>query len=130
MSVSTPIQWTDDTINPVMGCSAPCELRPTPEQAREIGTLFFAKTFPDADRAEIARLLDEVLDGCNATEIYQLRGSTVDAVFEGLKEPLGGIAKAGKDYTAALDEKYICYAHRLSSTAPSNSSTGRCGAEA
>jgi len=114
MSVSTPIQWTDDSVNPVMGCSAPCELRPTPAQAREIASKFFVPLFPDADPEKITALVKDELGSHNATEIYQLRDCTVEAIFKALR------ARRAKDmrqakiaYKAALDEKYICYAHWL-----------------
>jgi protein gp37 len=112
MSVSTLIQWTDDTVNPVMGCSAPCELRPTPTQAREIAIKFFSNLISPDSSSEIEKLLGEMHDGRNATEIYQLRGETLDAVFALLDGPAAGLPKVEKDYKAALDEKFICYAHQ------------------
>lgn len=112
MSVSTPIQWTDDSVNPVMGCTAPCELRPTPALAREVGLKFFNTTFPGAASEQIKKLLDAVIDGKNATGIYQLRDETVDAIYNGLGQPTGNIAQLKKAYKAALDTVYVCYAHQ------------------
>jgi len=112
MSISTLIQWADDSINCVMGCSAPCELRPTPAQAREIATKFFDATFPDTTPAEITRVLDGVIGGRNATEIYQLRDQTVDALFTAVDKPSAGAPMVKKDYKASLDRVFICYAHQ------------------
>ena len=112
MSVGTLIQWCDDTINPVMGCTALCELRPSPEKAREVAREFFANSFLGADQAEVTRLLDDALFDCNATEIYQLRDETIEEVATSLgtwpAKPIG----LKKAYKAALDEVYICYAHQ------------------
>jgi protein gp37 len=112
MSISTLIQWTDDTVNPVMGCGAPCELRPTPVQVLETASGFFTEKFPHASRAEITKLLDEALGGHNATEIYQLRSRTVETLINALGESSARMTKVKKDYKAALDAVYICYAHQ------------------
>jgi protein gp37 len=110
MSQSTPIQWCDDSVNPVMGCSAPCELRPTPRQAREVVYEFFRNEFPQASAMQA--LLEEHMEDHNATEIYQLRGEFVTAVLTALNEPPAKAKKIGAGLKAKLDSIYICYAHQ------------------
>ena len=112
MSIATPIQWTDDTVNPVMGCSVLCELRPSPEKAAVTATKFFCGAFPGIDRAKVAGWLDGVIGERNATEIYQLRDRTVDAVIHGAGGPPAVATNLRKGYKAALDNIFICYAHQ------------------
>ena len=48
---------------------------------------------------------------CNATEIYQLRDETLEAVTARLGKRLTNPAALKKAYKATLDGIYICYAH-------------------
>jgi protein gp37 len=113
MSQSTPIQWTDDTVNPVMGCNAPCELRPGPGEVRELIRTFLHEEFPNASL--IDKSLDRETNDCNATEMYQLREVIVRKAIlaaerqEALKGAVGAIAKRLKE---RLDSIFICYAHQ------------------
>ena len=112
MSNHTLIQWCDGSVNPVMGCTAQCELRPTVAQARNAALKFFQSAFQGSDETEVARLLDDALFDCNPTEIYQLRDETIDEVAVGLGTRLAHPAKVRKAYKAALDEVFVCYAHQ------------------
>ena len=112
MSIATPIQWTDDTVNPVMGCDAPRELRPSPAKAAETTLRFFRDAFPGFDQVQMAGWIDGIIAGRNATEIYQLRDRTVDAVVHGAGGSPTTAVSLRKGYKAALDEIFICYAHQ------------------
>ena len=112
MSVHTPIQWSDGTVNAVMGCTAQCELRPTPEQARHVAVKFFQAAFAEADQTNLRNLLDDALYDCNATEIYQLRNDTIEEVVTELGALPTNQSKLQKKYKEALDEVFICYSHQ------------------
>lgn len=89
MSQGSPIQWCDDTVNPVMGCSAPCELRPSPEKARKTAVDFFKREFPETKPATIGEIVNEMTANCNATEIYQLREEIAGAVITVVEQTPG-----------------------------------------
>jgi hypothetical protein len=114
MSQNTPIQWTDDTVNPVMGCNAPCELRPTPKQVRESARQFFLKELPKVKPSQIKILVEDQTRDRNATEIYQLRERIVTAMLSALNESAtgGAVKSMTTRFKARLDPIYICYAHQ------------------
>ena len=115
MSQNSPIQWTDDTVNPVMGCNAPCELRPAPDTVRKCAHAFFEREFPEAQPASVQRIVNELTADHNATEIYQLRHEISAGVVEAVaKNPAvqsatTAMAKRLKD---EFDKIFICYAHQ------------------
>jgi protein gp37 len=115
MSQNSPIQWTDDTVNPVMGCSAPCELRPSPGQVLTCAQNFFKKQFPEAKPKDIEKMVRDRAENHNATELYQLREDIVADVIEAVDgkprvdEAVKIMAKALKD---EFDRIFICYAHQ------------------
>ena len=111
MSTSTDIQWCDDTVNPVMGCTAPCELRPLPVKVRETVVDYFAETFPSFEIEELKTLLTKLTGDRNSTEIYQLRNLIVDKVIAAQGEGItASVIKKG--LKAELDAIFICYAHQ------------------
>jgi protein gp37 len=113
MSQSTPIQWTDDTVNPVMGCNAPCELRPGPGDVRKTIRGFLQEQFPNA--AGIDQLVAGATKDRNATEMYQLKGVIVQKVISAVEgeAALKGAVAMTKRLKERLDSKFICYAHML-----------------
>lgn len=119
MSEGTPIQWTDDTVNPIMGCNAPCELRPSPTDARKLIRSFFRQEFPEAAPSAIEQIdqtVDSATAGGDATDIYQLRGEIVRQVLAALGPDQPSKVKLRatvKRLKAKLDSIYICYAHQL-----------------
>ena len=113
MSIDTLIQWCDDTVNPVMGCTAPCELRPTPNQARAATVMFLKSWFPQASLESLTAFVEEELGAHNATEIYQLRNETICAAYKTFDEPMRPSVAGQVRYKRALDAVYICYAHQI-----------------
>jgi hypothetical protein len=113
MSQGSPIQWCDDTSNPVMGCSAPCELRPTPDRVRAVTKDFFQREFPGVEPEALAAVIDEVTVDYNATEIYQLRAAIVEQVVTEF-EPRALAKPMVKRLKEEFDRVFICYA--ISST--------------
>ena len=116
MSESTPIQWCDTTVNPVMGCSAPCELRPTPGKLRDVAKHFFSKEFAHAKRAEVDAVVVKEMADYNASEIFQLRGEIVAGAADalaGTRLPLKELEALKNKFKCVLDEHFICYAHQL-----------------
>jgi protein gp37 len=116
MSDHTPIQFADSTVNLMMGCNVPCELRPTPDHARESAHRFFQSEFPQAPAARIDAVLDDVVSDHNASEIYQLRVHIVRKMCAALS----GRSMDDDDLTAmasrlkhSFDEIYVCFAHEL-----------------
>src|SRR4051812_16354856 len=106
MSRGTLIQWADDTVNPVMGCNAPCELRPGPGDVRELIRTFFREQFDPIAIAEIDRVLESVTAGRNATEIYQLRDVIVQRMIGALNRETvsaGARTELGKRLKGRLD---------------------------
>jgi hypothetical protein len=88
MSEHSNIQWCDSTVNPVMGCAVDCELRPAPAKVRAEISRFFANEFPAEEYPQgqeiIARILDELISDCNATEMHQLRNVICDKIVNAL----------------------------------------------
>jgi len=116
MSEFTKIQWCDSTVNPVMGCSAPCELRPSPEKLHAESAKFFMEHFPGTQAAEIARALDEQMGDHNATEIFQLREHIVTETCEALAGTClapARLKQLTRGFKRMLDRHFICYAHQL-----------------
>jgi len=115
MSKASPIQWTDDTVNPVMGCSALCELRPSPAQVGTCAQNFFKAQFPESDAAALKKIVGGLMGDHNATELYQLREVTVAGVIKAVDgnpraaKEVKAIAKGLKD---EFDKIFICYAHQ------------------
>jgi protein gp37 len=114
MSQGSPIQWCDDTVNGVMGCGAPCELRPTPSKVCAVTQAFFQRELPDVSPAHLASMVKDLLADHNATAIDQLRQVIVDGVMAALgREPGSAITEAmTKRLKNAYDEVFICYAHQ------------------
>jgi len=115
MSQGSPIQWCDDTVNPVMGCSAPCELRPSPEKARKIAVDFFKRKFPETKPATIREIVNEMTEDRNATEIYQLREEIAGAVITVVEQTPGAptaVKAMAKRLKEQFDGSFICYAHQ------------------
>lgn len=116
MSEFTTIEFSDSSSNATMGCDVPCELRPSPEQARESAQRFFRDEFPRATPEEIAGPVFNVIGDHNATEIYQLRGHLVHEMCALLSDsPIteSDIAAMTKRLKDRFDAIYICYAHEL-----------------
>jgi protein gp37 len=116
MSEFTDIQWCDTTVNPIMGCQAPCELRPTPAKLRAESKTFFKGQFAGAQRAQIDRMLDKELLDYNATEIFQLREEIVAGAAKALASTRRFPVKLKTlqgEFKGMLDKQFICYAHQL-----------------
>ena len=115
MSQHSSIQWTDGTVNPVMGCSAPCELRPSSEKVCKSVLDFFQREFPTIKPARIGQLVNELTADHNGTEIYQLREEIVEGVIKAIENPprepkaVKAMVKRLKDQ---FDGIFICYAHQ------------------
>ncbi len=114
MSQHSPIQWCDDSINPTMGCSVQCELRPAPNQLVTTAATFFAEKFPHVTTAHVEEVVSNRLQGLTATEIFLWRHEIVRDVFRVLDA--GGHPferfKIGDEFEAELKARIICYAHQ------------------
>jgi hypothetical protein len=102
MSQSTPIQWTDDTVNPVMGCNAPCELRPGPGEVRELIRTFLYEEFPNASLS-LAKHRALMLNYFIARKEYS------SGVVEGLNNKLKLTLKRSYDLRTDLARKVALY---------------------
>jgi protein gp37 len=115
MSQNSPIQWTDDTVNPVMGCDAPCELRPSPGQVLSCAQGFFKNQFPQAKPKDIDELVRDRAGDHNATELYQLREEIAAVVIqaaEGKPRDPKEVKVMAKGLKDEFDKIFICYAHQ------------------
>lgn len=115
MSLNTAIQWSDDTINPIMGCSVACELRPTPGQLARVIEAFFQGKFPEQSVEDVDHSVAQALGELNTTEIFQCRLRIVKSFLTGLGievDPLErrSLSDAFEDY---LKKYLICYAHQI-----------------
>ena len=115
MSLGTPIQWCDDTANPTMGCGVVCELRPTPNQLRDLALEFFQGQFPRAEKMLIAAVVQREFGDHSSTEIFQLHREITETIAAIVcKDPApSSTARIGREFETVLKERLVCYAHRL-----------------
>ncbi len=110
--IDTLIQWSDDSVNATMGCTARCELRPSPEQALKQTLDYFRQISDGTNIGGIEEVILGVLKDHNATEIFQFRGKVVDEILELTGEPRTAAKAWRKGLKAALDKVFICYSHQ------------------
>src|SRR5689334_2852280 len=119
MSKSTPIQWCDSTVNPVMGCAG-CELFPAPslvlrEIDEELVALSALRWRHGDARLQIEALINASYRAIEApgighlcevttTNIYHLRKQFADLIARSLGEAAGAAA------LAVIERQLICYA--------------------
>ena len=115
MSQTTVIQWTDSCCNPVMGCSVSCELRPTPNQLRDLSVEFFSGQFPHVEKMLVAAAVQLEFGGHTSTELFQLHRAITERVSAhvGEKPVPGGTVRRAMEFETILKERFVCYAHRL-----------------
>ena len=113
MSIQTDIHWSDSSDNPVMGCSSPCELRPTLEQVLECACAFFQKAFPTAAKAAVRKALEKLTKGNNVSAIYQRRADITAHMLKVFRGDEKEQSKLAKKFKAELDTRFVCYAHQL-----------------
>ena len=109
------IQWTDSCCNPVMGCSVHCELRPSPNQLRDLAVEFFHAQFPHAEKMLIKAAVQREFGDHTSTEIFQLCREIAEKVSSvACKDPNASeTARIGREFETVLKERLVCYAHRL-----------------
>jgi protein gp37 len=115
VSLGTPIQWADDTVNPTMGCGVACELRPTPNQLRDLSVEFFHGQFPHVEKMLVAAAVQLEFGGHTSTELFQLHRAITERVSAhvGEKPVPGGTVRRAMEFETILKERFVCYAHRL-----------------
>mgnify|MGYP002630215979 CR=1 FL=1 len=115
------IQWTDDTVNPTMGCLG-CELFPTPREVLEYVDAELAKAvndwFPGRARSEFRRVIEETFDLIEDPTEGHINAVTTTNIFHNapilareLSERYG--PTVGAVLQTAIDEKIVCYAAKL-----------------
>lgn len=115
MSLNTAIQWSDDTVNPVMGCSVSCELRPTQRQIEKVTVDFFHDEFPSVDLDLVEAAVWQELGKFNSTETFQQNreiAKKISAALDGNLD-LGAIHMRAMAYETTLKMHMVCYAHQL-----------------
>ncbi|MEI6277954.1 MAG: DUF5131 family protein [Verrucomicrobiae bacterium] len=115
MSQATVIQWTDSCCNPVMGCSVQCELRPSPNQLRDLAVEFFHGQFPHAYKTVIAAAVQREFGDHNSTEIFQLYRVITERICAVVcKDPNASeAARLGREFETVLRHIMACYAFQL-----------------
>lgn len=87
MSIKTQIQWSDTTVNPVMGCDG-CELWPTCAQVRNAVIARFEfelkMRLNDRHRKTVAQIFEKF--GDLTTDIYHRRREVASAIVDALDE--------------------------------------------
>jgi hypothetical protein len=85
MAKSTPIQWCDSTVNPVMGCEG-CELWPSNRVLKQHMGESLAVLFPQLSLRAISKVVDDVLGKSSASEIWENRGDVVQIIVTLLED--------------------------------------------
>lgn len=119
MAVKTSIQWTDSTVNPVMGCEG-CELWPSPRQVcTSVDEAIFNATGATANyKAIVADVVKELYAGVakppqgvtaevTTSAIWQTRKCCADKISERYG------TKAGKAAADAIAQALTCYSAKL-----------------
>jgi len=112
MANSTPIQWADSTINPIMGCDG-CPLYPNP--ATIASTLVANLPFPQTHRTEVRRVVAEVFADHPTTNLYHLRAEVAQKIAAGLAtiEALESSCDLPTQIEQEISSQVRCYAALL-----------------
>jgi hypothetical protein len=108
---NSPIQWCDDTCNPVIGCDG-CELWPKNAAVAKALVDELARHFPDIPRAKLAALVKRVLQDNETADLYHYRNQYIHEIDRAVLKvlPKGATAQTvGWTYEAL----FKCYAARL-----------------
>lgn len=98
-----------------MGCSVSCELRPTPNQLRDLAVEFFHRQFPHVYKTLIAAAVHREFGDHNFTQIFQLCRVITEGICAVVcKDPTASAtATLGREFETVLKGQMTCYAHRL-----------------
>ena len=98
-----------------MGCSVSCELRPTPNQLRDLAVEFFHGQFPHFIKAVIAASVQREFGDHSSTELIQLCREIAEKVCAvACKDPNASeAARIGREFETVLRHSLVCYAFQL-----------------